>query len=426
MVDARRRAGGGGVHRGGAGLHGRRWARAPSTALGTDDGVSWWASGAPLLAWEPGVGWARGPLRRRLAARRPTSPAADVTLRVSAPERADRADDRRPGPRRRRRRSGRRTWTSAEPVARDVSVAVGEFTTAERTTPGGVRVTAGVLPGRRRCRPSSSPTGPVEAIADLEQRLGPFPYGTLTVAAAARLRRRHRVPELDPPGHARAGTVLVHEVAHMWFYGMVGNSQFRDPWLDEAFATYAEDDGEPAVGRGARRAARACPATSAELDGRLRRRRDRPLLRHRLRQGRRRAAGRPRGRRRRGVRRGDPLLRRRQRLDHRHARRTSAPPSPTSPRRSPSSPQAGALDPDDVPAPELLGGAQEPLQPADALDQVVVARARRTSAGSPGSRTPHPGTTATSASSRISSASSALLSAVRPAIGRPSRPLTDG
>jgi aminopeptidase N len=26
----------------------------------------------------------------------------------------------------------------------------------------------------------------------------------------------------------------------MWFYGMVGDSQFRDPWLDEAFATYAE------------------------------------------------------------------------------------------------------------------------------------------------------------------------------------------
>jgi aminopeptidase N len=40
--------------------------------------------------------------------------------------------------------------------------------------------------------------------------------------------------------------VLVHEVAHMWFYGMVGDSQFRDPWLDEAFATYAESvDGSP-------------------------------------------------------------------------------------------------------------------------------------------------------------------------------------
>lgn len=33
----------------------------------------------------------------------------------------------------------------------------------------------------------------------------------------------------------------MHEVAHEWFYGMVGNSQFRDPWLDEAFATWAEN-----------------------------------------------------------------------------------------------------------------------------------------------------------------------------------------
>ena len=32
--------------------------------FGADDGVSWWASGAPLLAWEPGVGWAGGPVRR--------------------------------------------------------------------------------------------------------------------------------------------------------------------------------------------------------------------------------------------------------------------------------------------------------------------------------------------------------------------------
>ena len=31
-----------------------------------------------------------------------------------------------------------------------------------------------------------------------------------------------------------------HEVAHLWFYGLVGDDQARDPWLDEAFATYAE------------------------------------------------------------------------------------------------------------------------------------------------------------------------------------------
>jgi hypothetical protein len=30
-----------------------------------------------------------------------------------------------------------------------------------------------------------------------------------------------------------------HEVAHQWFYAMVGNDQVLDPWLDEAFATYS-------------------------------------------------------------------------------------------------------------------------------------------------------------------------------------------
>src|SRR5439155_20499406 len=31
-----------------------------------------------------------------------------------------------------------------------------------------------------------------------------------------------------------------HEVGHQWFYGLVGNDQYRDPWLDEALTNYAE------------------------------------------------------------------------------------------------------------------------------------------------------------------------------------------
>jgi aminopeptidase N len=44
--------------------------------------------------------------------------------------------------------------------------------------------------------------------------------------------------------------VAVHETAHQWFYAMVGDSQARDPWLDEAFATYAEQqvNGDPDQG----------------------------------------------------------------------------------------------------------------------------------------------------------------------------------
>ena len=33
---------------------------------------------------------------------------------------------------------------------------------------------------------------------------------------------------------------LSHELAHQWFYSLVGNDQARDPWLDEGLATYAQ------------------------------------------------------------------------------------------------------------------------------------------------------------------------------------------
>jgi aminopeptidase N len=41
-------------------------------------------------------------------------------------------------------------------------------------------------------------------------------------------------------GPGSAGRSTPHEVSHMWFYGLVGNDQGRDPWLDEGLASYAE------------------------------------------------------------------------------------------------------------------------------------------------------------------------------------------
>ena len=158
--------------------------------VGADDGVTWWASGAPLLAWEPGVGWARDPFVGILG-ETATSPAADVELtrvRAGGPHRAD---DRRPGRAARRPADGRRTWTSTEPVARDVSVAAGRFTTeraddARRhpASPWACCPTPSCAPDRARRvdRSTRSPTW--------RRSSAPFPYDTLTHRAAARLRRR--------------------------------------------------------------------------------------------------------------------------------------------------------------------------------------------------------------------------------------------
>jgi len=204
--------------------------------FGTDAGVSWWASGAPLLAWEPGVGWAQDPFVA-LSGETASSPVMDTSVTVSAP--ADltvlmtgaRAEPSAV-------QDGRRTWRSTEKVARDVGVAAGLFTTAEARTPDGVGVTVGVLPGAE-LPPAQLAERTTAAIAGLEAHVGAFPYRTLTVALLPDYGGGIEYPSMifeatpDPQ-------VLVHEVAHMWFYGMVGNSQFRDPWLDEAFASWAE------------------------------------------------------------------------------------------------------------------------------------------------------------------------------------------
>lgn len=34
--------------------------------------------------------------------------------------------------------------------------------------------------------------------------------------------------------------VIVHETAHQWWYGLVGNDQVDEPWLDEGLTTYSE------------------------------------------------------------------------------------------------------------------------------------------------------------------------------------------
>jgi hypothetical protein len=35
------------------------------------------------------------------------------------------------------------------------------------------------------------------------------------------------------------GTAVAHELAHQWFYGIVGDDQWSEPWLDESFAEFS-------------------------------------------------------------------------------------------------------------------------------------------------------------------------------------------
>src|SRR2546426_6145047 len=61
-------------------------------------------------------------------------------------------------------------------------------------------------------------------------------------------------------GPSTIGRTTSHELGHQWFFGLVGNDQGRDPWIDEGLATYAEGRYEGTI---TSMRARAIPAGAA-------------------------------------------------------------------------------------------------------------------------------------------------------------------
>ena len=90
----------------------------------------------------------------------------------------------------------------------------------------------------------------VEALSTYQDLYGPYPHASLSVVVADFLdgmeydglyflsRGFYNLYDGTPAGYLTA--IAVHETAHQWWYGLVGNDQALEPWLDEAFCTYSE------------------------------------------------------------------------------------------------------------------------------------------------------------------------------------------
>jgi hypothetical protein len=184
----------------------------------------------PILPWEPGVGWAVEPATGGFA-EASLAPVADFDLTVTVPDGlgvlASGVNDR-PG-----------HWTAA--AMRDVALSVGRYTTATATAsaPHPVQVTVGVHQGLAET-PERYLAKVVDVLADFGRRFGPYPWPTFTLAITPGLGGGIEYPSHVMQGPGTGGRTTSHEVAHQWFYGLVGNDQGRDPWLDEGLASWGE------------------------------------------------------------------------------------------------------------------------------------------------------------------------------------------
>ena len=75
------------------------------------------------------------------------------------------------------------------------------------------------------------------ALTRLEAKLGSYPYPVLTIAESAGGYGMEGPMTVWIPPHVASANLrylVTHEVAHGWFYGLVGNDQAREPFADEA------------------------------------------------------------------------------------------------------------------------------------------------------------------------------------------------
>jgi hypothetical protein len=207
-----------------------------------DAQVAWFATAFPLLAWVRGEGWVRDDAVD-LAGETVTSEAFELAeLSVSAPDGyavlgTGSAVDAVPA-----ERPGRTVHRFAAEAVRDVAVAVGRYEVAEREVDG-VRIRVAVPAAGSRVGAREWIDAHAEAIPRLEELFGPFPYRDLWVSITPT-----EITGLEFPTSLFYGDLdrdeiaelVAHELAHQWTYALVGNNQARDPWLDEAFATFGE------------------------------------------------------------------------------------------------------------------------------------------------------------------------------------------
>jgi hypothetical protein len=136
---------------------------------------------------------------------------------------------------------GTQAVTFVSGPARDFAFAIGPLISETREVDGiQVRGWALAHHGPALTRMVNAAAAQVEL---LTEKVGPYPYLELDLVDLP-----GAYGGIEYPGLVTIGTLggpnlihpTVHEVGHQWFYGLIGDDQLREPWLDEGAATYTQ------------------------------------------------------------------------------------------------------------------------------------------------------------------------------------------
>lgn len=145
------------------------------------------------------------------------------------------------------RKGGTVTYAFRSGPARDFFIALSDELGVTVARVGDVTVRSFAYPGHAASG-AEALAAATDALGVFNTRFGPYPYRELDIVEAPLI----GLLGMEYPGVVlisdalytpaekwRLAITVAHEIAHQWWYGVVGNDILREPWLDEALATFS-------------------------------------------------------------------------------------------------------------------------------------------------------------------------------------------
>jgi len=135
--------------------------------------------------------------------------------------------------------NGRKITTARIQNARDFAASIAEFNVLSETR-GGVEVNFYYV---HHTNAEKIMTVAFEALDTFGELFGAYVYDSLSIVKTPFLHGGMEYPAIifisDALSEDFFVEVVVHEIAHQWWYAAVGNCQIREPWIDEGLAEYS-------------------------------------------------------------------------------------------------------------------------------------------------------------------------------------------